>query len=121
MRKRHPRFRYFFRRKSGTCMALAYARICLQPLLTHQGRPYHSMADIGLSAVAVYARGVAAEDTDVVEHGGFIDKFTVNVEPGGFRHGKRLAGHHLRVGLKQLEEGTALLVIFGNQFIIHDS
>lgn len=41
----------------------------------------NSVADVGEVAMAVDIGGVAAEDADVVEHGGFIDKLFVDVEP----------------------------------------
>ncbi len=86
-------------------MTLAYAGYRLQTFLTHQGSTYHTMAYIWFGAMAEYARSIAPENADIMQHGGIMYEIHVYIEASRFRHSDSLAGHHLRMCQKQIEEG----------------
>ena len=121
MRKRHTRFRYFFCRQARARMAFADTSISLQSFTPQKFRSYHSVPDIWLRAMTVYTGSITVENTYIMEHGCIVDEVAVYIKIRLFRYRKGLAGHHIGMGQKQIEEGNALLVVFSNYFIIHNS
>ena len=58
-------------------MPLADESVTGQPLLTEEVGPEGAVHQVGLGAVAVYARRIGEEDADVVEHRCLGDEVTV--------------------------------------------
>lgn len=80
--------------ESGSCMSLSHSRMLLQTFLTQKLSTKASMTDIGLSAMTQNAFSVRSENTNVVQHSGFIDKPDIELP---FRmcksNGERAASH----------------------------
>ena len=70
------------------------------------------MTDVGFGAVAVDFWGIAADDAQVVEHGGGLNKIAVETEFGVLvADAQRLVGHVAAVGEQQRFQFAIALAI----------
>ena len=66
-----------------------------EPLLAEQFAADDAMANVGLRAVAVDRRRIAAEDADVVEHGGLLQELYIDRQFAVFPDDGQTAVCHL--------------------------
>ena len=100
-------------------MALAHAGVLGKSFGTEEFGAYGSVTDVGLCAVAVNARGVAAEDADVVEHCCLFDKAAVDVQFGVcIDDGESLECYAMAMNKEDVAQRVVLLVVFVYDFLI---
>ena len=67
-------------RESCTRMTLTDKGMALPPLLAQKLRTNDTMTDIRLCPEALDTRGIATEDTNIVEHCGFLQELLIQTE-----------------------------------------
>lgn len=70
----------FLASDSGTRVSLAYTSMSLIAFLAQDFRSQSSMTDVGLRAETLYARGIRAEDSQVVKHGCLLYKLGIEMQ-----------------------------------------
>ena len=106
--------------QSGSRVALAHPCMARQTLCPQHLRPYAAMQYVGLGAVAVYARRVAAHYADIVEHGCLLHESPVHAQFGmGITNAHSTLHDERAVRYQYMPELVVLRIVLVNQCINH--
>jgi hypothetical protein len=103
-------------------MSLSHPGMARQPLGTQYLAAQKAVADIGFRAVTLDAGRVAAQDTDVMQHGSLREKRRVKLQLGiASCHLQRAVSHRLAVDQQDVLQGRIVGIVSMYEYLgFHD-